>query len=98
MGNSCRLIPDAGNGNDSVLFKDLTKRGLSRDAAKKIWAFTKTDMFKDNVPTNIEYDENGEPTIDSLSTVMDGFLPIGGFTPLVKIETNSGHVCDFLQR
>lgn len=71
MKNACRLTPDAGNGNDSKLFKDLVKRGLSRDAVKKIWAFTKTDMFKNNVPTNIEYDENGEPTIESLSTIID---------------------------
>lgn len=71
MNNSCRIIPDAGNGNDSVLFKDLAKRGLSRDSAKKIWAFTKTDMFKNNAPTNIEYDENGEPTIESLSAIID---------------------------
>lgn len=71
MKNSCRLIPGAGNGNDSQLFKDLAKRGLSRDAAKKIWAFTKTDIFKQNMPVGIEYDENGEPTIESLSTIID---------------------------
>lgn len=82
MKNSCMLVPDAGNGNESRLFKDLIGRGLPRETAKKIWAFTKTDTFKQDAPVSIEYDENGEPTIGSLSTIMD----IDSFAPSTEVD------------
>ena len=68
--NRCVLVPLALNGKESKLFADLMELTHNRDMAKQIWAFTRTDLFRSEF-TDVETDENGEPTADVVSEILD---------------------------
>ena len=68
--NRCVLVPLALNGKESKLFADLMELTHNRDMAKQIWAFTRTDLFRSEF-TDVETDENGEPTADVVAEILD---------------------------
>lgn len=70
MNTSCIWKPKASNGKTSKLFTDLNAKLQNRDAAKRVWAFTQTDMFR-NEFTDIDVDENGEPTIEAINEILN---------------------------
>ena len=69
MRTSCIYIPNAPNGKPSELFKALNTLTKDRNITKRIWAFTKTDIFKSEF-TDLALDDNGEPTLDAVLNVM----------------------------
>lgn len=68
--NHCKLVPDAPNGKPSKLFLELQNHIHDREAYKRAWAFTMTDLFKSEFK-DIERDENGEPTYEALAAVLN---------------------------
>lgn len=70
MAAYCSINPKAANGKESKLFKDLVRNTNDREAAKTIWAFTQTTLFKSEF-NDVIRDENGEPTYDSIAEILD---------------------------
>lgn len=70
MSYSCKIIPDAPNGKPSQLFRDLKKHTKNRSIAKRLWGFSQTDLFKSEF-SDLEKDENGEPTYEALARVLN---------------------------
>lgn len=73
MGNSCALYPTVKVGNQEVesrLFKDLLSLTGNRDTAKYIWGLSQVPEFT-SLLKNLEIDENGEPTVSSLSKALN---------------------------
>ena len=68
--NHCKWIPNAPNGKQSKLFKDINDHFHDRKMTRKLWAFTTLDIFKEQYP-NIEKDENGEPTYEALDKALN---------------------------
>lgn len=68
--NSCVYIPQVKNKQeqsvDSILFKDI--KGIVKDynTAWQIYGKTLNEEFLDRTSSYLQYDENGEPTIDSI--------------------------------
>lgn len=94
MANSCILIPTVKVGNqekESTLFKDLLKHTNSREAAKSIWALTQVDSYKKRLK-GLQFDENGEPTLDSLDKAIDINSLIDGKTSLLSEKKQLGAV------
>jgi hypothetical protein len=69
MAGHCKVYPEAENGNDSKLFIDLKNNLGDRELAKKVWGFTKTDLFKSEF-TDLVKDENGEPTYEEVDRIL----------------------------
>lgn len=69
MSYACKITPDAPNGKPSKLFKDIMSRVHDREAAKKLWGFTQTELFKDEF-ADLLTDENGEVTYEELNRVL----------------------------
>lgn len=69
MKNSCVWIPTVtnkeGNKVESELFLGLTSKYRNRDAVKDLWAMTKIPSITNNW-SNIEYDKNGEITLETV--------------------------------
>lgn len=70
MADYCTLLPDAPNGNPSKLLTDLRALLKDNDLAKRVWAFTQTQLFQSTF-TNLATDSNGEVTVDSLLSVLN---------------------------
>ena len=69
MSNSCKFIPEAKNGKQSQLFRDINARIKDRESAKRIWAFTKTKLFAQEF-SDLPKDENGEITYEALNNIL----------------------------
>ena len=69
MSSTCKITPDAPNGKESRLFRDLMSHTKNRTMAKAAWGFTQTDLFKSEFG-NLDKDENGEPTYEALAEVL----------------------------
>lgn len=69
MKNSCVWIPTVkdtnGNEKESELFIGLTSKYHNREAVKELWAMTKIPSIT-NSWSNIEYDKNGEMTLETV--------------------------------
>lgn len=70
MAGYCTLTPKAPNGEDSLLFAGLKRKLHDRGAAKKIWAFTRTELFQSEFK-DAEKDANGEITVEEVSRILD---------------------------
>lgn len=73
MGKSCAIIPTIKVGDKEVesrLFKDLISLTNDRETAKYIWGFTRIPEYIKSVK-GLTFDENGEPTIESLSKALN---------------------------
>lgn len=76
MGNVCKLVPTIntnGEEKESILFKSLSPM-FEYGIAQSLWAYTKTQDFKNNLEKNKitpEYDENGEVTLATLNRVVN---------------------------
>ena len=70
MSNRCTLIPNAPNGKPSQLFLDLQEKISDRQSIKRLWAFTRTPLFQAEF-SDIQKDENGEPTYEAFAELMD---------------------------
>lgn len=72
MSKSCIWRPGVNkdmSGEPSALHSDLVEYTGSRPLANAIWAATKVKGVIDTA--NLEYDENGEPTLESLNKVVN---------------------------
>lgn len=69
MSNSCVYIPQAPNGEPSKLFTDLVSR-FGRDVAKRVWAFSKTDLFNSEY-SSLAKDSNGEVLVTEIEQALD---------------------------
>lgn len=69
MASYCKLTPDAPNGKPSGLFTGLKRLLGNRDAAKWLWAFTHTPLFRSEF-SDLAKDENGEVQVDTLVEAM----------------------------
>lgn len=84
---NCKLYPEV-NGKDSELFKTLIQ-SMPREKAKLIYAFSKTNGFKDWY--NGEVDKNGEPVVkymDNGNVVTE--RPVG--IPITIFQNKDGEV------
>ena len=71
MSNACKTSPTAKKtGNPSTLFDEIRRATGDRETAKKLWAFTQTDLFKSGFP-DIALDENGEPTFEAVNEIFN---------------------------
>lgn len=73
MAESCIYIPTVKVGNkevDSQLFSELADFTGNRESAKQIWALTQIPEFMETLE-GIEFDSNGEPTLESLDKAID---------------------------
>ena len=81
MNNSCIFIPTIKVGNQEVisqLFTELVDYTGDRQIAKEVWAATQVKEFINSLP-NLKFDNNGEPTLESLINAinLDEKLPNG---------------------
>lgn len=81
MSDSCIFIPTVKIGNQEVisqLFTELVDYTGDREIAKEVWAATQVKEFINSLP-NLKFDENGEPTLESLVKAinLDKKLPNG---------------------
>lgn len=70
MAQACNFIPNAANGNESILFRDLNNRIKNREAVKSLYAFTRTALFRSEF-SDMPVDKNGEITYDALNSIFD---------------------------
>ena len=66
---SCKLYPEAPNGQRSILFEELQARTHDRESAKNLWAFTQTPLFKESF-RDLTLDKNEEPTYESVARAL----------------------------
>jgi len=69
MSNKCLYIPRARNGKPSQLFRDINSIIKDREAAKRLWGFTRTDLFNSEF-SDQPVDENGEITFEALREII----------------------------
>lgn len=69
MSNKCLYIPRAKNGKPSQLFRDINSIIKNREAAKRLWGFTRTDLFNSEF-SDQPVDENGEITFEALRDII----------------------------
>lgn len=98
---SCKLNPEVKNKDgqlvESKLFSQLTSLTKDREMAKMIYALTKEpDFIKEHT---LELDENGEPTIESLSKVinMDNLLSQKAMIAKYSKELNTNKLYDSIE-
>ncbi len=98
---SCKLNPEVKNKDgqlvESKLFSQLTSLTKDREMAKMIYALTKEpDFIKEHA---LELDENGEPTIESLSKVinMDNLLSQKDMIAKYSKELNTNKLYDSIE-
>lgn len=94
MGNSCALYPTIKVGNQEVesrLFKDLLSLTGNRDTAKYIWGLSQIPEFT-SLLKNLEKDENGEPTISSLSKALNLKTLLNGKISLIVEKQDIGAI------
>ena len=98
MSNSCIFIPTIKVGNQEVvsqLFTELVDYTGNREIAKEVWAATQVKEFVNSL-SNIKFDNNGEPTLESLVKAinLDKKLPNGislkGAERLLNTTSKSG--------
>lgn len=72
---SCKYIPTIinkeGKEVDSILFQDILAVAKDRDVAKYMYAIATTKEFKLKNLRNLTYDENGEPAIGSIESIIN---------------------------
>ena len=69
MSNSCKYIPNAPNGRESKLFREIQAHTHNRELTKAIWGFTQTEMFRSEF-SDLTRDENGEPLYSELAEML----------------------------
>lgn len=74
MSGVCKISPIVINKNnqevDSKLFDELAEYTGNTGVAQELWALSQIEEIMDKFP-EIEYDENGEPTFESFSKVIN---------------------------
>ena len=73
MGNSCVYKPTLKVNNkevESKLFNDLLLLTNNRELSKNLWGLANISEFTKNFE-NLQYDENGELTIESLDSIVN---------------------------
>lgn len=69
MQDECNLFPKASNGNDSNLAYDLSMF-LGRDDGLYVYIVTSSPEFIQKYKDRLQFDANGEPTIDSVKKII----------------------------
>lgn len=94
MAKSCVYKPTIKKGNQEVesrLFNDLLSLTGNRESSKYLWGLSQIKDFTDTLQ-GIEYDENGEVTIESYDKALNIKDLIGSKTTLLTEKRNIGAI------
>ena len=94
MSESCAIIPKIKVGNEekeSNLFKGLLSLTGNRETTKTIWGMTKSPEFMELVG-KVDLDENGEPTLESLSKKLNIKKVLKGNVSLIVEKQEIGAI------
>lgn len=94
MKTPCVITPTIKVNNQEVvskLFNELVDYTGNIREAQNIWSLAQTKTFRESVP-NLEYDINGEPTIESLTKVLDIKGYLNGGISLKGLKKEAGAI------
>ena len=84
-------IINKGQENESKLFNDLLSLTGNRESSKYLWGLSQIKEFTDTLD-NLEYDENGEVTVESLNKAINIKDFIDGKTSLLTEKRSIGAI------
>ena len=92
MSDLCIVFPTIKVGNQEVeskLFRELASYTGSLKTAQELWAISQVDEFRE-VLSELEYDENGEPTFESFSKAINIKEYLDGDVSLKGLKRDAG--------